>query len=204
MNIELSDRQIGKNVAQMRETAGLSMEATADAMRERRYAWTRNTIFAIEHGSRRLRFDEAVALVQLFGFSVDDGLQRLSMQSESGRATTEIRRMAQSAVTDLLSAYARIRYARMRAKWALGYPPEHDWASDLHMGHDWTLDEAEREQIETEIARLDGENLRALIQEIDDLDGDELESIEGYDDLYEISVIASSLPVSLREHGEKD
>ncbi len=29
MNIELSDRQIGKNVAQMRETAGLSMDAMA-------------------------------------------------------------------------------------------------------------------------------------------------------------------------------
>ena len=75
MNIELSDRQIGKNVAQMRETAGLSMEATADAMRERRYAWTRNTIFSIEHGSRKLRFDEAVALVQLYGFEVEDGLK---------------------------------------------------------------------------------------------------------------------------------
>lgn len=195
MNIELSDRQIGKNVAQMRETAGLSMEATADAMRERRYAWTRNTIFSIEHGSRKLRFDEAVALVQLYGFEVEDGLKRLVEQSPAGKATAEITQMSRSAVIDFLEAYAKILFARMRAKWALndnaGAPYE-----DI-LGHTWVLGENEREQVATELARMDCKNLRSMLEEVGALDNDELESIDD-GDLYEIRYIALGLPVALR------
>lgn len=195
MNIELSDRQIGKNVAQMRETAGLSMEATADAMRERRYAWTRNTIFSIEHGSRKLRFDEAVALVQLYGFEVEDGLKRLVEQSPAGKATAEITQMSRSAVIDFLEAYAKILVARMRAKWALndnaGAPYE-----DI-LGHTWVLGENEREQVATELARMDCKNLRSMLEEVGALDNDELESIDD-GDLYEIRYIALGLPVALR------
>lgn len=195
MNIELSDRQIGKNVAQMRENAGLSMEATAAAMRNARYAWTRNTIFSIEHGSRKLRFDEAVALVQLYGFEVEDGLKRLVEQSPAGKAAAEITQMSRSAVIDFLEAYAKILFARMRAKWALndnaGAPYE-----DI-LGHTWVLGENEREQVATELARMDCKNLRSMLEEVGALDNYELESIDD-GDLYEIRYIALGLPVALR------
>lgn len=195
MNIELSDAQIGANVTQMRENAGLSMEATAAAMRNARYAWTRNTIFSIEHGSRKLRFDEAVALVQLYGFEVEDGLKRLVEQSPAGKATAEITQMSRSAVIDFLEAYAKILVARMRAKWALndnaGAPYE-----DI-LGHTWVLGENEREQVATELARMDCKNLRSMLEEVGALDNDELESIDD-GDLYEIRYIALGLPVALR------
>lgn len=195
MAIELSDAQIGANVTQMRENAGLSMEATAAAMRNARYAWTRNTIFSIEHGSRKLRFDEAVALVQLYGFEVEDGLKRLVEQSPAGKATAEITQMSRSAVIDFLEAYAKILVARMRAKWALndnaGAPYE-----DI-LGHTWVLGENEREQVATELARMDCKNLRSMLEEVGALDNDELESIDD-GDLYEIRYIALGLPVALR------
>lgn len=195
MAIELSDAQIGANVTQMRENAGLSMEATAAAMRNARYAWTRNTIFSIEHGSRKLRFDEAVALVQLYGFEVEDGLKRLVEQSPAGKAAAEITQMSRSAVIDFLEAYAKILVARMRAKWALndnaGAPYE-----DI-LGHTWVLGENEREQVATELARMDCKNLRSMLEEVGALDNDELESIDD-GDLYEIRYIALGLPVALR------
>lgn len=195
MAIELSDAQIGANVTQMRENAGLSMEATAAAMRNARYAWTRNTIFSIEHGSRKLRFDEAVALVQLYGFEVEDGLKRLVEQSPAGKAAAEITQMSRSAVIDFLEAYAKILFARMRAKWALndnaGAPYE-----DI-LGHTWVLGENEREQVATELARMDCKNLRSMLEEVGALDNDELESIDD-GDLYEIRYIALGLPVALR------
>ena len=195
MAIELSDAQIGANVTQMRENAGLSMEATAAAMRNARYAWARNTIFSVEHGSRKLRFDEAVALVQLYGFEVEDGLKRLVEQSPAGKATAEITQMSRSAVIDFLEAYAKILVARMRAKWALndnaGAPYE-----DI-LGHTWVLGENEREQVATELARMDCKNLRSMLEEVGALDNDELESIDD-GDLYEIRYIALGLPVALR------
>lgn len=195
MAIELSDAQIGANVTQMRENAGLSMEATAAAMRNARYAWTRNTIFSIEHGSRKLRLDEAVALVQLYGFEVEDGLKRLVEQSPAGKATAEITQMSRSAVIDFLEAYAKILVARMRAKWALndnaGAPYE-----DI-LGHTWVLGENEREQVATELARMDCKNLRSMLEEVGALDNDELESIDD-GDLYEIRYIGLGLPVALR------
>ena len=103
--------------------------------------------------------------------------------------------MSRSAVIDFLEAYAKILFARMRAKWALndnaGAPYE-----DI-LGHTWVLGENEREQVATELARMDCKNLRSMLEEVGALDNDELESIDD-GDLYEIRYIALGLPVALR------
>ena len=220
MGIELTDKTIGENVAKMRTDAGLSMEATADAMREQRYAWTRNTIFSIEHGTRKLRFDEAIALVQLFGFNLNDGLRRLSLQSPSEKVVSDMSALSVDAVTDFLMAYMKIMYTRDRIKWALDpnggvefdallpnitSDERHEILTTL--GHGWSLNEEERARLHKETARLSDDNLEVLLQKINDSIYPEVVRYPGEDfDRGDAQRLASSVPLPLQEddNGEAD
>lgn len=74
---QLTNEQIGKNVAFLRENDGLSMDDVAAAMRLQGHKWTRVTVFNIEHGKRQLKLQEAFDLIGVFHLNLEDGIKRL-------------------------------------------------------------------------------------------------------------------------------
>lgn len=58
---------VGKNIAQLREEHGYSLEQLVSAMKTLGYSWNRTTLFNIEHGLRRLQFQEAYDLLDCMG-----------------------------------------------------------------------------------------------------------------------------------------
>jgi Zn-dependent peptidase ImmA (M78 family)/transcriptional regulator with XRE-family HTH domain len=69
-DVDLSDPVLLARVKQAREDAGLTQAAVAD-----RLGMTRTTLVAIEHGQRRLRAEELIAMADLYGRRIHELLR---------------------------------------------------------------------------------------------------------------------------------
>lgn len=88
---ELSDDQIGKNLKQFR--GDMKQSDLADEMRKRGFAWSQNTVYQVESGSRPIRLTEAQSLSMILGFS----LEALFAAPKDN----ELEKIAQSQIDDL-------------------------------------------------------------------------------------------------------
>lgn len=66
------ERYLGARVRQLREQFGYSQEHLAKLMQEAKLKWGQTTVAKTEAGSRPVRVNEAVALADLFGLTVND------------------------------------------------------------------------------------------------------------------------------------
>ena len=68
---ESADEIFGMNLRKVRETAGMSQAAVAEAMTERGHGWHQQTVGRVEAGRQAVRFSEAVDLAAIFRTTTD-------------------------------------------------------------------------------------------------------------------------------------
>ena len=77
--MSFSSKEIGRNLLELREQAGLSMDDLAQRMNERGYKWNRGTVFNVEHAERQLKLAEAADILECLGYDSRADLGRLLM-----------------------------------------------------------------------------------------------------------------------------
>ena len=61
------DRRVGRNVAALRASRGLTQVGLAERMIGRGVYWHQQTVAKVERGTRSLRVEEVVVLAEVFG-----------------------------------------------------------------------------------------------------------------------------------------
>lgn len=88
---ESAERRFGTRLADARRQYGWTQQQVTEAMVGRGFSWSATTATKTEAGSRPIRLDEAVALCELFGKSVDE-MVTTSHDAERARLLRELLR----------------------------------------------------------------------------------------------------------------
>lgn len=123
MNISAED--IGRNLAELRKRAGLSMDDLANEMRKRGYNWNRTIIFNIEHAERQLKLGEATDILDSLGLSPVRDMERLLAGRKENEISTLILQI-NSRIAAIAQEYNRISDYRRDLKKILNGLSEED------------------------------------------------------------------------------
>lgn len=132
---KLSNEQIGKNVMILRESAGVSMDKLAEAMRARGHKWTRVTVFNIEHGERMLKVQEAFDLLDSLGMDQKYGMRVITSESDVRRDIRNAITNIHNGLEGLRDAIAAIQSSRadlqlhLRGPYDSGTDEQNKWAA---------------------------------------------------------------------------
>lgn len=106
--VEIDDAQIGRNIASIRESRGLSQKDLADAMRSIGFKWSQATVWNVERGERPLRATELVALEGILKVLTPD----IVADDETARVRELTRQVHQAyeAIRTSTAAYDRLTF----------------------------------------------------------------------------------------------
>lgn len=94
-----------------RTTAGVTQKQVSEEMRQRGFSFMQTTIAKIEYGERPVRIEEAAALVELFGTTLDTALglnpdhAAASLIDLANRRTAVLVRLRDEIEAELSAAY---------------------------------------------------------------------------------------------------
>lgn len=81
----MNDYEIGRNLSDARDDAGLTQVALAEKMRSHGFRWSQATVWSVEKGERPLRLSEAAKVGYFLNIGPFD-LLRTAEDSEASRA----------------------------------------------------------------------------------------------------------------------
>jgi transcriptional regulator with XRE-family HTH domain len=86
--VPVEDENFAANLKALREAAGLTQTALAEAMARRRFRWHQATVYKIENSERQIQLSEAMAVADVLGVPLG-ALTRAPVSSEQLRLSTE-------------------------------------------------------------------------------------------------------------------
>jgi transcriptional regulator with XRE-family HTH domain len=109
-----ADERLAWNLRMLREQAGISQKAVAEAMTEKGHPWHQSTVYRVESGKQAVSFGEATDLAAILGTAIDrftwTSHEAISTEYVTSRAR-KVRQSARSAADAIVVLLAALTVA---------------------------------------------------------------------------------------------